>query len=76
MKQISEYIKMCMKGDVTLTERLTTFEAHKQAVLNQIDELNKYLRKIDFKIDYYKTAIEAGTEAIHAQTECTWLDIE
>ncbi|GGG53066.1 MerR family transcriptional regulator [Paenibacillus radicis (ex Gao et al. 2016)] len=75
VKQIRTYINMCMEGDATLTERLETFEAHKKAVLEKLNELTKYLKKIDFKIDYYKTAIDAGTEAIHAQTNCTWLDV-
>ncbi len=76
MKKIREYLDSAMEGDATLNERLEVFETHKKVVMEKIAELEKYMRKIDFKILYYKTAIEHGTEAVHAQADCGFEDLE
>lgn len=42
----------------------------KKQVEAQIAALNKYMEKIDYKIWYYETALEAGTEAVHQEKKC------
>lgn len=56
---------MCMEGDSTLTNRLEVFTEQKRRVLEQISLLQKHMKKIEHKIWYYKTAVDAGTETIH-----------
>ncbi|WP_258297246.1 MerR family transcriptional regulator [Paenibacillus peoriae] len=70
IKRIKQFIDWCMEGDPTLYQRLEVFETHKRAVIEKITELEKYMEKIDYKIWYYKTAINAGTEAVHSQQTC------
>lgn len=70
IKKIKELIDLCMEGDKTLEERFKIFENHKKAVLKQITDLEKEISKIDYKIWYYKTALEAGTEKIHSDKTC------
>ncbi|WP_025679229.1 MerR family transcriptional regulator [Paenibacillus massiliensis] len=70
VKKIKQFVDWSMEGDTTLDRRLEVFEEHKRSVTNKIAELNKHMEKIDYKIRYYQTAIEAGTEAIHAQQTC------
>lgn len=65
IKDIRKYIDLCMAGDETLEERLQIFLQRKQDVLQQLRVLEDTIKTIDHKIDYYKTAIKAGTEAIH-----------
>ncbi|GER67613.1 MerR family transcriptional regulator [Weizmannia acidilactici] len=67
IKEIREFVKWCMEGDSTLALRLKMFEEHKKAVEEQIKNLQKNLEKINHKIWYYQTALEAGTEAIHTE---------
>lgn len=74
VKKIREYIEWCMEGDTTLHERLDVFENHKQAVIDKIAELEMYLDKIDYKIWYYKTAIESGTVAVHTGDNCVFTE--
>lgn len=74
VKKIRQYIEWGMEGDATLKRRLEVFETHKQVVTEKMAELETYLQKIDNKIRYYKTAIEFGSTAIHAQNNCIWTE--
>jgi DNA-binding transcriptional MerR regulator len=69
IKEIKKYMDLCQAGDSSLQERLEIFFERKEAVQKQIEELNKVLETINHKIWYYETAIEAGTEAVHRQTQ-------
>ncbi|MHC1681460.1 MAG: MerR family transcriptional regulator [Clostridiaceae bacterium] len=69
IKDIKRYMDLCQEGDSTLHKRLEIFFERKEAVLNQMEELNKVLETINHKIWYYETAIEAGTEAVHKQNK-------
>ena len=53
IKKIKEYIELCLKGDTTIDVRRQIFLIHREEVINQIDELNKNLDKINCKINYY-----------------------
>ncbi len=76
LKDIKQFIDWSFEGDSTLNNRLDTFIEHKQNVLDQIKLLEKHLKKIDHKIDYYQTAIKAGTEEIHKNTKCKLRDFD
>lgn len=69
IKDIKKYMDLCQEGDSTLQERLEIFFERKEAVQEQLDELNKVMELIKHKIWYYETAIEAGTEAVHHQNK-------
>lgn len=70
IKNIRCYIDLCLEGDAKLEERLDMILQHKKVIQEQIVALNKNMEEIDYKIWYYETAIEAGTEAIHAGHIC------
>lgn len=61
---IKRFIEMAMQGDETIDDRLELIVKQKQAVKQQIDELNKTLKTLDFKEWYYQTAKEAGTTEV------------
>jgi DNA-binding transcriptional MerR regulator len=62
---IKEYFVLAKQGDSTLVERKALILKQKQAILDRIEHLKLYLKTIEHKEQYYKEAIEAGTEAIH-----------
>ena len=62
LKDIRQFLDWCQDGDETLEKRRDMFYERKQAVLDQISELNQVLELIDFKCWYYDTAIEKGSE--------------
>ena len=66
IKDIRKFINLCADGDNSLQERYELFLDRKAVVQKQISELKEVEKMIDFKCWYYKTAIEAGTEKIHA----------
>ena len=59
MKQFSAWVQ---QGDASLKERYQMFVHRKAAVEKQIADLKKALEVIEHKLNYYKMAVEAGTE--------------
>ena len=59
---IKKFVALCEKGDSTLNERLNMVLKHQEAIEAQIEELQTHRKHIDFKINYYKKACEAGSE--------------
>ncbi|MFW2491514.1 MerR family transcriptional regulator [Clostridium chromiireducens] len=56
IKQIKEYIQLCLKGDNTIDVRREIFIKHREEVISQIAELQKNLDKINCKINFYDCA--------------------
>lgn len=56
LKEIRRYFDLVDQGDSTLEERLTIFTDHRERVLREIEELQKHLAKIEYKIAYLKKA--------------------
>ncbi|MBY0215120.1 MULTISPECIES: MerR family transcriptional regulator [Paenibacillus] len=69
IKDIKDFIEWCSEGDSTLQERYDMFIERKASVQAQMEELRKTMKVIEHKCDYYKTAIAAGTEAIHKKNK-------
>lgn len=69
VKKIKDYVEWCRQGDPSLQVRLDFMLLHKQELQKQIDQLQKNMALVDYKVWYYETAIEAGTTAIHRKEE-------
>ena len=65
LKDIRQFTEWLREGDASLEKRYQMFLERKEAVEQQMAEMQKTLDMINHKCWYYKTAIEAGTEAIH-----------
>lgn len=65
IKDIKQFSIWCAKGDATLQQRYEMFLERKRIVEEQMAALEKSMETIEHKCQYYKTALEAGTEAIH-----------
>ncbi|MBQ7479271.1 MAG: MerR family transcriptional regulator [Selenomonadaceae bacterium] len=59
MKQFSLWVQ---EGDASLKERYEMFVRRKATVEGQIAELQKSLKVIEHKMNYYKEAVASGTE--------------
>ena len=70
IKNIKTFIDWCLEGDSSLEKRLNVFVEQKKIAEEKMAELENHLKTIDHKIWYYKTALAAGTEAIHAKNSC------
>lgn len=63
IKGIRRFIERARDGDGTIGERLKILEAQRESVKNQISELERHLKMIDYKVWYYKTAQSLGSTA-------------
>lgn len=65
IKDIKTFSDWCTKGDLSLQQRHDMFIERKKTVEQQIMELQDSLTLIEHKCEYYRTALQAGTESIH-----------
>ena len=65
IREIKKFVDWCMQGDATIPERLALIRQQRESVLKQMEQLQKTLDTLDFKLWYYETANAAGTCAIH-----------
>lgn len=64
-KEIKNVMTLIMGGDQTLRERLNYYQEYRKHLEEMRAALEVNLEKIDWKIDYYQKAVDAGTEKIH-----------
>lgn len=63
IKEIRDFIGMAMQGDESsLTKRLALFQTRRDAVKEQMKEMQETLDLLEFKCWYYEQAIEDGTD--------------
>lgn len=65
IKDIKEFVDLCIEGDDTIDRRLEIISKQKKAVEKQIEESQKMLDMLNYKCWYYETAKEAGTCSVH-----------
>lgn len=65
IKDIKKFIDWCIEGDSTIDKRLELITRRRDAVLAQIEQLNRTLETLEYKKWYYETAKQAGTCDIH-----------
>lgn len=62
LKEIRAYLDLCHQGDSTLEERLAIMKEHKIKMQAELAKIKNFMKKIDYKLKYYQTAVERGTE--------------
>jgi DNA-binding transcriptional MerR regulator len=50
---IQRYVRLLQQGEATAAERRMILEAHRQTVVNQMEDLQATLELIDYKIQHY-----------------------
>ena len=65
IKDIGNFISLCLQGDGTLQERYDYLDQEEGALEDKVHEMQSQLDFLRFKKWYYKTSVEAGTEDIH-----------
>lgn len=58
IRQIKKFIQGAIEGDNTLESRIEMLLEHRKDVLKQMEDLNKNLEKINWKINYYSSSLE------------------
>jgi len=65
IKDIKQYLEWVLEGVSTMEKRLEVFEKQKKLLEEKMEELQKYMDRIDHKIEYYTASIESGSMEIH-----------
>ena len=65
IKQIRDFTILCDQGDKTIAKRLKIIMDQRDAVEEQITELQDALDVLQYKTWLYETALKAGTTAVH-----------
>ena len=65
IKQIREFTVLCDQGDPTIAKRLKIIMDQREAVEEQITELQDALDVLKYKTWLYEVALEARTTAVH-----------
>ncbi|MDF2942526.1 MAG: transcriptional regulator, MerR family [Herbinix sp.] len=58
IKQIKDFVALCIQGNDTLKLRCEMLVQHKQSVEIQIEEMQKHLEKVSCKIDHFTAQFE------------------
>lgn len=61
IKDIRTYIELAMQGDSTIDARLALFQKQREALLEQMAQLQQTLATLDYKCWFYETAKVAGS---------------
>ena len=65
IKQIRTFTRLCDQGDSTIAQRLQIILDQRDAVEEQITELQDALDVLKYKTWLYEVALKAGTTAVH-----------
>lgn len=60
LKDIKQYIEWCLEGMPTVPQRYKLFIERKAIVEKQIEEMQKILKTINYKCDFYKESLTTG----------------
>lgn len=58
IRRIREYAELVRAGEGNEGERLALLEAHREAVLEQLDAMRRNLEAIDYKIEIYRDCLD------------------
>ena len=57
IRRIREYAELVRAGEGNEAERLALLEAHRDAVIEQLDAIRRNLEAIDYKIEIYRDCV-------------------
>lgn len=60
VESLIEYVKMCMQGDTTFSERLHLLQEEKEKLEEQRSQLETAMKRLDYKISRYQKAVDTG----------------
>lgn len=65
IQEIARFVQLTHEGDHTLKERVELLQAHRERVLEKMEEMQKHLDKVTWKLNFFSEKLrtyEAGKE--------------
>jgi DNA-binding transcriptional MerR regulator len=53
IQEIARFVQLAHEGDHTLEERVALLRKHRELVLSRIEEMQKHLEKVTWKLNFY-----------------------
>ena len=67
LQEITRFVNLAREGDHTLKQRLELLQAHRDDVIARMDEMQRYLDKVNWKIDFYNEKLREYENRNEAQ---------
>ena len=65
LKDVKHYIDLAQRGNETLMERMQIFLKQREVLKSEMERIQQNMKKIEFKIKYYKLALKVGEENVY-----------
>ena len=58
LNEIARFVTMTRQGDQTLKERVELLRAHRESVIKRMEEMQRYLDKVTWKLNFFSQKLE------------------
>ena len=62
LQEIARFVRLTHEGSKTLRERVEMLRRHRESVLGRIDEMQKHLEKVTWKLNFFSGKLRAYEE--------------
>ena len=62
LQEIARFVQLAHEGDETLEERVKLLKDHREKLIARMDEMQKYLDKITWKVNFFSGKLEEYRE--------------
>lgn len=62
LQEIARFMRLTHEGDETLKERVALLQAHREEMLGRLSVMQRYLEKINCKLDFFSGKLRAYEE--------------
>lgn len=69
IQEIARFVQLTHEGDHTLKERVQMLKDHREQVLARIEEMQKHLDKVTWKINFFSEKLRAYEAEIEKQKQ-------
>ena len=59
IQEIARFVQLTRQGDHTLKERVELLREHRERVLARMEEMQKYLEKVTWKLNFFTDKLNA-----------------
>ena len=59
IQEIGRFVRLTREGDHTLHERVELLRAHRERVLEKMEEMQKHLDKVTWKLNFFSEKLQA-----------------
>ncbi len=59
LQEITRFVSLTHEGDQTLKERVELLREHRENVIQRMQEMQKYLEKVTWKLNYFSEKLHA-----------------